>query len=193
MELNKAKIIAEKIVEELKPYCEIINIAGSIRRCKSEVKDIEIVALPMAEETGSLSLFGENKRVPIQKFYDKAHALGSVVKSGKRYIQIVLKEDVKLDLFIPEHYDYYRQFALRTGSADYSHMVIAVSWNKKGWVGTEEGLRKNKDCVQRNKKWICTNQQAEKPPIWKDEKEFFDWVGVKYIEPEKRDYNVYVK
>jgi DNA polymerase/3'-5' exonuclease PolX len=186
MELNKARNIAEKIVEELKPYCEIINIAGSIRRGKIEVKDIEIVALPKCEESGLL--FGESKREPMKSFYDKAHSLGGIVKGGKRYIQLVLKEDVKLDLFIPEHYDYYRQFALRTGSADYSHKVIAVSWNKKGWVGTDEGLRKHSDCIQKGKKWVCLNAEAEKPPIWRDEKEFFDWAGIKYIEPEKRDF-----
>lgn len=188
MELRKAKIIAEKIVEQLKPYCEIINIAGSIRRNKYEVKDIEIVALPKSEQANSL--FSEDKRVPIAAFYDKANNLGTVIKGGKRYIQIHLhlaNEDIKLDLFIPEYYDYYRQFALRTGSADYSHKIIAVTWNRKGWVGTDEGLRKQKECIQKGKKWVCVKDDCEKPPIWQTEQEFFEWLGIEYLPPEKRD------
>src|SRR6266540_1954289 len=46
MELSKALKIANKLVDQLSTYCTLINIAGSCRRGKPEVKDIEIVALP---------------------------------------------------------------------------------------------------------------------------------------------------
>ncbi len=46
MQLDKALEIAEKTKELLAPYCERIEIAGSIRRKKPEVKDIELVAIP---------------------------------------------------------------------------------------------------------------------------------------------------
>lgn len=44
--LAKIRPIALKLVERLHPYCEKIEIAGSIRRGKPLVKDIEIVTIP---------------------------------------------------------------------------------------------------------------------------------------------------
>jgi len=46
MELEKAKAIAEELKELLAPACERIRIAGSIRRRKPDVGDIEILAIP---------------------------------------------------------------------------------------------------------------------------------------------------
>lgn len=44
--LSEAKTIALEIYELLKPHCERIKIAGSIRREKAFVNDIEIVCIP---------------------------------------------------------------------------------------------------------------------------------------------------
>ena len=41
--------IAESLVEKLRPACERIEIAGSLRREKAMVGDIEIVAVPRLE------------------------------------------------------------------------------------------------------------------------------------------------
>ncbi len=49
MKLDKALEIAERTKKLLAPYCERIEIAGSIRRKKPEVKDIELVAIPKLE------------------------------------------------------------------------------------------------------------------------------------------------
>ena len=46
MEYYKALSIAETLVAELTPACKRIEIAGSIRRQKPDVGDIEIVAIP---------------------------------------------------------------------------------------------------------------------------------------------------
>lgn len=46
MEHSAALKIAEGLVCEFGPYCERVEIAGSIRRGKAEVGDIEIVAVP---------------------------------------------------------------------------------------------------------------------------------------------------
>ena len=47
MELSKARDIADQVIERLRPHCERVQIAGSIRRGKERVKDIEIVASPL--------------------------------------------------------------------------------------------------------------------------------------------------
>ena len=46
MKLAQAENLARRVVETMAPYCERVEIAGSIRRGKAEPKDIEIVAIP---------------------------------------------------------------------------------------------------------------------------------------------------
>jgi len=52
MNLTEAQRIAQIVKSELSPHCERIEIAGSIRRGKPEVKDIEIVAIPKPYDVG---------------------------------------------------------------------------------------------------------------------------------------------
>lgn len=49
MPLKDAKKIAVTICCKLQPFCEKINIAGSLRRLKPLVKDIEIICVPKVE------------------------------------------------------------------------------------------------------------------------------------------------
>lgn len=193
MELQEALKIANNLVTQLEPYCEIINIAGSCRRKKELVKDIELVCLPKTEKVERFDLFG-----PIQndRLSRNAHFCTIVKKLGKtikgtpegKYMQIGLPEGIKLDLFMPSNFDYYRQFAIRTGSADYSRFVIARAWREIGWVGTDDGLRRAYECEKENNVWICYNQNPELPPMWKSEEEFFEWLNVKWIEPSERNW-----
>lgn len=54
--LGQARVLGDKLVEELKPHCERIIIAGSVRRGKAVVHDLEIIALP--KDTTVQDLFG---------------------------------------------------------------------------------------------------------------------------------------
>jgi len=46
MKLQQAETIAKNFLSEIKEFCERIEIAGSIRRKKPEVNDIDIVLIP---------------------------------------------------------------------------------------------------------------------------------------------------
>jgi DNA polymerase/3'-5' exonuclease PolX len=195
MELEKALIIADDLVKRLKPFCEIIEIAGSIRRKKSEVKDIELVIKTKKIEISDGDLFEPKFTLqPIPSFgrYVNDSNFGKVLKGEYtgRYMQIALNEGINLDLFIPAEEDFFRQYAIRTGSSEYSHKVIANGWRKIGWVGSDVGLRKMIDCnidsSAEKPKWTCVNPEAELPPVWKSEREFFDWIQVPFLEPENR-------
>ena len=191
MQLNKALSIANGIVESLSPHSEIINIAGSCRRGRVEVKDIEIIVLPKPKIIKDV--FGEDMAVGRSKeFISTVQLLGEVLKGSPleaKYMQVKLKEGINLDLFLPLSVDYYRQFALRTGSADYSKNVLAAGWRKIGWCGSDAGLRRTSDCIQRKPSgWKCVNPKAILPPAWKSEREFFDWIKVRWVEPSLRNY-----
>jgi DNA polymerase/3'-5' exonuclease PolX len=198
MELRKALYIAGQVVDALAPHCDIINVAGSCRREKPEVKDIEIVALPKVV-TGK-DLFGSdvaNARSP--QFKATAFGLGTVNKGrfDGRYMQIEMKTSagpINLDLFMPEAEDYYRQFAIRTGSAEWTARVIAGGWKLKGWCGTDQGLRLQSEChgergPDHKMHWKCITAKSEQtlPPVWKSEEEFFKWLGIAWTLPKYRE------
>ncbi|GIV65253.1 MAG: hypothetical protein AB1457_17570 [Chloroflexota bacterium] len=114
--LEFAEQIAYKYAEKLLPYCDRLEIAGSIRRRKAEVGDIEIVVLPKP----FVDLFGNENG-----YQDPVLAGVWVNKAGRRYKQYALPEGVNLDLFIvlpPAQWGVI--FALRTGGAEFSHKLV---------------------------------------------------------------------
>lgn len=194
MILKEARQIAEAYCWKLFPYCEekCLRIAGSVRRKAPEVKDIEIVALPKCEVLKDL--FGNPfQSVRHPGFLEAVNSFGKIIKgnaSGK-YVKIELPEGIVLDLFIPSPEDYFRQLAIRTGSADYVKKNVSSRWKKKGWCGSDKGLRKKSDCIEMKgpdgkSTWKCVKPNAELPPAWKNEEEFFRWLGVPFEAPELR-------
>lgn len=190
----QARDIAVNLCYQLQPLCvpDRLNIAGSVRRKKQYPKDIEIVCVPKTYEEKDLF----EQVVAIKRnaqFMELVVSLGKVIK-GKpsgRMMQIKLKNDIVLDLFMPQANDYYRQYAIRTGSSQYSNLVIATSWKRMGWCGTEDGLRLIKECQEiklpeNKRKWICRDKNPTLPPVWNSEEEFFAWLGIPFLNPVKR-------
>lgn len=94
--LKDAAALALLMVERLKPYCERIEIAGSIRRRKPEIGDIELLAIPKYEETDTFGKFTENHTLDLLDWSD----YGKFIKGGHKYKQITLFKGINLDLFI---------------------------------------------------------------------------------------------
>ena len=143
MKLQIALSIARNILSKLEPECDIINIAGSCRREKPEVKDIEIVALPKMV-SGEDLFGGPTKKERKMSWKEKVYELGIVEKGNPagKYMQIRLEEhDINLDLFMPDDFDFFRQYVIRTGSADWVSRYVAGGWAKNGWCGSDAGLR----------------------------------------------------
>lgn len=194
MELSKATHVANALVETLAPHCQRVLIAGSIRRSKSEVKDVELVVLPKFVNGVGGDLFNpQPEQIVSADFVRAVKALGPAVKGQPtgRYTQILLpasaiQESIVLDLFIPAPNDYWRQFAIRTGSAEYAARKIAGGWKAIGWCGSDVGLRKIEDCEPKTSGWKCINPKAELPPAWNSEEEFFAWLQIPWIQPRSR-------
>lgn len=193
MDLQKAEGIAIDICHYLQDYCEKIHIAGSIRRRKYEVKDIEIVLAP--KRVAHQDLFGNVISTPVSnEFKTRIENVGKIIKGNAdgRMMQIELEKKIMVDVFIPVATDFYRQYAIRTGSSFYAHNVIAGGWLAIGWCGSDMGLRRQEDCKRYKdksgkNKWICINKDGQLPPVWESEEEFFDWIKVKFIHPSRRD------
>lgn len=162
MNYTQAKSIADRIVEELRPHCERIEIAGSIRRKKSDVKDIEIVAIPKPYEVG---LFETGIATVVNKWPKVKGELPC------KYTQRILPEGIKLDLFFAEPGNWGLILAIRTGSAGFSHKVLATSWVKAGYKSVDGYLYDN----------------AGHRYYTREEKDLFRRIGLDYVEPELRE------
>jgi DNA polymerase/3'-5' exonuclease PolX len=162
MQLDKALEIAEKTKELLAPYCERIEIAGSIRRKKPEVKDIELVAIPKPYDVG---LFESGIATVVNQWKKVKGELPC------KYTQRLLPDGITLDLFFANQENWGLIYALRTGSTDYSHKVLATGWVKLGY--NSEGGQLN-----------INGKEINIP----EEKDLFKLIGIHYIEPELRNH-----
>ena len=163
-----ALAIAQELVVQFTPYCQRIEIAGSVRRQKPDVKDIEICAMPRLELGG---LFGD----PISALaaFDYSQ-LGRVIKGGQRYVQIALHQQINLDLFLvlpPATWGVI--FTLRTGPADFS--THCVTQRSKG------GLLPSYLAVRDGVVW--QNDQSVPTP---EEADFFRVLELAWIPPHQR-------
>ena len=191
MPLERAQKLADRFVELVGGHCERIDIAGSVRRKKDFVGDIEIVCFPKV--WGIPNLLGEPVDHRVAGFIGTIQQKFKVMKGNLmegRYVALTDRqtETVKIDLFMPTWEDYYRQFAIRTGSADFSGKVIAHTWVEKGWCGTENGLRLQAECTKKGDSWELKDSVKKPflPPVWESEKDFFKWLNIPWVDPVKR-------
>lgn len=128
MKLEHAQKIAQSLIADLKPYCHRIEIGGSVRRKKAEVKDIELVCIPVFGfvPTGQMSLEGD----PLTSFENLLfeHISANrdrydIIKMGDKYAQIGTKH-IKVDVFTATFRTWGYIFMLRTGPAEFSKWVV---------------------------------------------------------------------
>jgi DNA polymerase/3'-5' exonuclease PolX len=170
MKLEHARLIAEELVKLLAPHCERIQIAGSIRREKPEVKDIEIVAIPKPYEIG---LFESGIATVVNRWQKIKGELPC--KYTQRLIAPLRHDNVgniKLDLFFATPKNWGLILAIRTGSADYSHLVLAQGWVRKGYESIDGNL------FHKTSKW-----ERSIP----EEKDLFALIGIDWAEPKERE------
>lgn len=146
MKLEHALPIAEKTLELIRPHCFRAEIAGSIRRRKPEVKDIEIVAIPKPYERGLLADLYESNLASVVNQWEKVK--GEMVYGKTKHTQRILPEKIKLDLFLVTPENWGLIYATRTGSAEYSHEVLARGWVRQGYRSKggylmKDGMRVN--------------------------------------------------
>lgn len=171
MRLKEAAEIAHKCLTVLKTHCERIEIAGSVRRKVSEVKDIEIVCIPKCVDLSQSSLFDNDviRKIPCEGFTTtvdqwqqiKGHSFG-------RYTQRLLPEGIKLDLFITNPLSWGYILAIRTGPWEYSKYLVTRA-KRMGYTPIEGHLYYRKSII----------------PLDKEE-DLFELLNLRYLLPEYR-------
>jgi DNA polymerase/3'-5' exonuclease PolX len=169
--LSIAMESANYVIRKIGHFCERIEIAGSVRRKKDMVKDLEIVCIPTSEK--EIDLFGDEVWVPCTGFIKTVNQWLKVKgEPTGRYTQRILPDNNVLDLFIANKDNWGYIYAIRTGSAEYSHHVLAKGWVKNGYTGKEGALWKDGKAV-----------------IIPEEIDLFKICGVDWIEPEEREFD----
>jgi DNA polymerase/3'-5' exonuclease PolX len=140
MQHGQALVLAEEALNALVPYCDRISIAGSIRRQRPLVKDIELLAIPRLVPGG---LFGDEPEVD-PGFCIVVNQWRKVKgePTGK-YTQRVLPGGLVLDLFTADADNWGLQLAIRTGSAGFSEHVLARRWVQLGYHSEHARLTRN--------------------------------------------------
>lgn len=162
----KAKQIAEEVVALLEHHCTKIAIAGSIRRQKPIIGDIEIVVIAKPYQTG---LFQDGIATVVNQW---KKVKGELEYGKTKYTQRILPQGIKLDLFFAEEENWGCIFLIRTGDWEFSKKFMGTLIPSRGYK-QEDGYLKY------NGKTISVPQ----------EQDLFDKVGIKYIEPQDRNVN----
>lgn len=169
---EEATPIVEKYLELLKPKCERIEPAGSYRREKKFINDIEFVCIPstMQIEDG---LFGfKEERAP--EFIKLVDSFVRVKGNGEgKYTQLILPEGgIHLDLFMTTKDQWGVIFMIRTGSAAFSQRMV-TECKDNGYYVQDGFLWRKRDNVM--------------IPV-PEEEDFFSITKLPYIKPYARAF-----
>lgn len=165
LQIGKARKYAALIASELAPFCERIEVAGSVRRGCDYVGDIDLVAIPK-------DLQGLRARLIRNCISESV---------GEENLRVVTSIGVQVDLFLARAAgrDLLSQIPstwgsvllCRTGSVKHNLWFIqaakrkGLTWRVQRGLFTDEG-----ECV-----------------AGQTEEEMFEAVGLKFVPPEKRD------
>ena len=115
MDLERAKAIATEVITRLAPYCQCIEVAGSVRRRKPFPADIDFVLIP--SDLWNLS--------------QQVKGLGSVIMSGDK-LKRINHNGVQVDLYYATPATWATLLLIRTGSKE-NNIRLATLAKKRGW------------------------------------------------------------
>lgn len=136
-----ALVVAGELIHHLGPHCTRLAIAGSLRRHKSHVGDVEILYIPKFEERpvdlldkGLHSLADE----AIARLLDAGTLAKRLSKTGgtawgeKNKLALHTASGIPVDLFAADDTNWHNYLVCRTGPAD-SNTRIATAAQQRGW------------------------------------------------------------
>jgi len=191
LSLPVAADLANKILNSLAPVCEpgFCIAAGSVRRRRPDVGDIEIVVIPAF----SRGLFGgpgvslldmtlvqmvnrgqllRASRAPLEQLTCKPFYIPALAREGHYF---------KLEINVSDAEKWGVELAIKTGSANFSHRLVTPRNRliRPGVYGLLPSY-----CIVRDGWQIWDGQGRVR---FADEREFIEWTCGEWVEPERRD------
>lgn len=168
--LSEAETVANSLIKLLQPACEKIIVAGSIRRRRPEVSDVELLCIPkhdglvdlLDRELGGLCIQGvlglrRNKR-------------GGTSYGPKNKLMVHLPSGMAIDLFSSTEENWGMALFIRTGPKEWN--IKAMSRFRE--LGMEGHAYRGVTDAEGNER-DCPNEDT-----------VFQFLGWSYVPPERR-------
>lgn len=179
---EEAVPVAQELIALLQSCCERIEIAGSLRRCKDRVGDIELLFIPLVD-TRQADMFSTE---PVDLAAEKINALLAAGFLAKRpsetgaftwgrlnKLAVHVASGIPVDFFCePDAADWPRSIAIRTGPKEFN-VRLMESAPRHGHQAHAYGEALHK---------IPGGERV----IAKTEQEFIELCGLEYCEPNAR-------
>jgi len=177
MRLADAALLAEKVLAVFEPFCERVAVAGSIRRGRSEVHDIDLVAIPKpVEMLGPLcgtAHFTES--MVWEQLIPKAlkkWGLKSEV-SGQELLRFTFPlTGFQVDVYHARAETWGVILLVRTGSREHNVKLCSLAKGKGLMLSAAQGVVSNGQVVAS-----------------RSEEEIFSALGLGFVEPKNREAN----
>jgi len=165
MLLGEALPIADNLVEQLKKLKEIkiAEPAGSLRRRKETVGDIDILVVPINEKRKTISA--------IMSHFTSLPEVSRVLAKGATKSAVILRNGMQSDVRVLPEKSFGAALQYFTGNIDHNIKLRGIAI-KKGYKLSEYGL---------------FSRETNKYVAGKTEEEVYKKLGLRYIEPELRE------
>jgi DNA polymerase (family 10) len=152
--------IAKGIENKLKNLKEVekINLAGSIRRRKETIGDVDILIV-------------SKKPTEVMDYFTSLEEVERIVSKGETKSTIITGEDLQIDLRVVEESSFGSALQYFTGSKDHNIELRKIALDSN-WKLSEYGL------VSKDDNKIIARESEE---------DIYKKLGLKYIEPELRE------
>jgi len=177
--LSSALFLAKPIMENLKkcPGVKDLALAGSIRRKKETIKDIDILCTAQKSD------------VVMSKFVNLPQ-VKEILAQGETKSSVILNEDIQVDLRVIKPESYGAALMYFTGSKDHNIALRELA-RKKGYKINEYGLfklGKNLAGVSSRGKGAASARAVRETRVaGRTEGEVYKKLGLQYIPPEIRE------
>lgn len=172
--------VADEIKALMDPACKCVVIAGSLRRKKATVGDVELVFVPRTEvraidmfASAPVSLADEAIEAMLANgvIEKRASKTGSFAWGAKNKLAKHVESGIPIDFFATTAEAFFNYLVCRTGPAE-SNTRIATAAQRMGWKWNPYGPG-------------FTNSNGETVVVT-CERDVFRFVGLPYHEPEGR-------
>lgn len=194
----QANDLADRIVQKLSPTCHQIMVCGSIRRHDTNVKDIDIVCLPIIDRVvlqrdlweKPVTYQDNNLLLNLVNDTDKMWELGLTKVNGdkkKITIRFVVGNDVNIELYLVERINQFGFAVLvRTGPGNISKRIMQLALDRH-WHIHQYELHQHEKGGRPGRRTVCPRGGgctvlATTPT----EQDAFNALGLAYPVPEAR-------
>ena len=180
--LEEARAVAEGIKGLMATACARIEIAGSIRRQKPDVGDIELLYIPLLAPEDTGNLFQETRMMNLADerldhllhtgvIEERLNAKGSTMWGQDNKLAVHLESGINVDFFSADEENWFNRLVCRTGGKNNNQRIamaaqkMEMTWKPygSGFLSHDEGMI------------VC-----------KSEEDVFKAVCLPYLPPEKR-------